>query len=258
MSFHCRIQWSLFCRIRLLVTRFWRRFSTSILCFLCHSFLLLFSSGAVQFQVIALTLAVFNHLFCSWVLPVNSSLSKRRNFQDTDGGVCTDDVAVHWVTPRSGLFHRLLHLLLLTILYAVTQHDTRLPRRPLGWSSFDAHPKPRVVSFLHDLWRSNSLWVPYLDRQLTVALSRLKSFEPTGEQVSMRSHWHIWTSPRCPLYLYSERKTHSVNRRSTCLPFPSIYSHEAESVSPSSSAQSTVTRYPMPEVPSSTPGRFDR
>src|SRR6218665_3024089 len=69
----------------------------------------------------------------------------------------------------------------------------------------------------------------------------------------MRSHLHVWVSPQCPFYLYPERKTHSVGLRSMFLLFPSISSHEAGIVS-----QSPVTRYPMSEVQSSTPGRLDR
>src|SRR6218665_2283558 len=68
----------------------------------------------------------------------------------------------------------------------------------------------------------------------------------------MRSHWHVWMSPQCPLYLYPERKTHSVGRRSMVLLFPSISSHEAGIVS-----QSPMTRYPMPEVQSSTHSCFN-
>src|SRR6218665_2105317 len=69
----------------------------------------------------------------------------------------------------------------------------------------------------------------------------------------MRSHWHVGYGCHLNvLYLYPERKTHSVGRRSMVLLFPSISSHEAGIVS-----QSPMTRYPMPEVQSSTHSGFN-
>src|SRR6218665_1319265 len=94
--------------------------------------------------------------------------------------------------------------------------------------------------------------VSIVPRQLTVVLTRLKFLEPAGEYVKSLA-CSLWMSPQCPLYLYPERKTHSLSLRSMFLLFPSIPSHEAGIVS-----QSAVTRYPMPEVQSSTPGRLDR
>src|SRR6218665_1054881 len=52
-----------------------------------------------------------------------------------------------------------------------------------------------------------------LPRQLTVVLTRLKSLEPAGEYAKSLAR-SLWMSPQCPLYLYPERKTHSVGRRS--------------------------------------------
>src|SRR6218665_1548278 len=103
-----------------------------------------------------------------------------------------------------------------------------------------------ILSFaLHHL-------VSPVPRQLTVVglLARLKSLEPAGEYAKSLAR-SLWMPPQCPLY--PERKTHSVGRRSMFLLFLSISSHEAGIVS-----QSPVTRYPMPEVQSSTPGRLDR
>src|SRR6218665_3807044 len=94
--------------------------------------------------------------------------------------------------------------------------------------------------------------VSTVPRQLTVVLTRLKFLEPAGAYAKSLAR-SLWMSPQCPLYFYPERKTHSVGRRSMFLLFPSISSHEAGIVS-----QCPVTRYPMPEVQSSTPGRLDR
>src|SRR6218665_4012452 len=65
MSLHSRIFLSPFRRMRLVVTRFRRRFSTSDMCYVTHlSPLFLFRCCSLQFLVIALPLDVFNHLFC--------------------------------------------------------------------------------------------------------------------------------------------------------------------------------------------------
>src|SRR6218665_3207416 len=108
---------------------------------------------------------------------------------------------------------------------AVTQHDPRLPWRPVGWSSFEAHPKPRVVSFLYDLWRHQL--VSTVPRQLTVVLTRLKSIEPAGEYAESLARMDATSMSSLSLY----REKNSVGRRSMFLLFPSISSHEAGIVS---------------------------
>src|SRR6218665_889652 len=116
------------------------------------------------------------------------------------------------------------------ILYAVTQHDTRLPWRHVGWSSFDAHPKPRACGFFSTGYLAIHQLVSTVPRQLIVVLTRLKFLEPAGEYAKSLAR-SLCMSPQCPLYFYPERKTHSVGLRSMFLLFPSISSHEAGIVS---------------------------
>src|SRR6218665_3674598 len=77
---------------------------------------------------------------------------------------------------------------------------------------------------------------------LTVVLTRLKSLEPAGAYAKSLAR-SLWMPPQCPLYLYPERKTHSVGLRSMFLLFTSISSHEAGIVSQSPVTCTRCLRY---------------
>ena len=134
-----------------------------------------------------------------------------------------------------------------------------LPWRPLGWSSrAPLMLTSNLVWFLfYMIFGAPSVW-EYHTSSADSGIDSAKVLWADRwacEHAKSLARMDVTSMPS--LSFSTEKNPLVVGRRSMCLPFPSISSHEAGIVSPSGSSQSPVTRYPMPEVPSSTPGRLD-
>ena len=133
MPFRSRIPWSSV-EYESGCVGFRRRFSTSVLCFVCHTFLLFLfrcCTVSVRFPEYRFATRCFQPPVLFLCPPVNSSLSKGRNFKDTDVCVCTDAAAVHWV------------LLLAHVSSTVSSIYSFLPScLPLPSTTHDCHGDP--------------------------------------------------------------------------------------------------------------------
>ena len=78
---------------------------------------------------------------------------------------------------------------------------------------------PNLVWFLFYMIFGTPSVGEYRTSSADSGIDPLMFLEPAGENVKSLAR-SLWMSPQCPLYLYPERETHSVGRRSMFLLFP--------------------------------------